>query len=159
MNLFVKTVNAKEFDALREQFEALDEDKTGYVDAEELSKALRKSSLDINEEQINAIIKEVDEAGNNKINYTEFLAATITTRDLLNENRLMMLFKEFDTDDTGYITKENLEEAFSKLEKTLSPSEIKIILDTHDSSKDGKISYEEFEKMMLGDDNNLVEFK
>lgn len=158
MNLFVKTVNAKEFDALREQFEALDEDKTGYVDAEELSKALRDSSLDVSEEQIIAIIK-VDEAGNNKINYTEFLMATITTRNLLNENRLMMLFKEFDTDDTGYITKENLEEAFSKLEKTLSPSEIKIILDTHDSSKDGKISYEEFEKMMLGDDNNLVEFK
>lgn len=158
MNLLIKSINGAEFDDLREQFELLDKDSTGNVDAEELSKALRNAKFVISEEQIDAIIKEVDDANNNTINYTEFLAATVKARKYLNDNRLMMLFKEFDTDDTGYITKENLEEAFSKLEKPISSTEINKILDTHDSSKDGKISYEEFAKMLLGDDNNLVEF-
>jgi calcium-dependent protein kinase len=159
MNLFVKIVNEKEFDALRKQFEAIDVDHTGDIDAEEISKALKQSNLEIDEAQIDALIKEIDDAGNNMINYTEFLAATVTTKNLLNDNRLTMLFREFDTDDTGYITKENLEEAFGKLEKSVSSQEIQAILETHDIAKDGKISYEEFTKMLLGDDERLVEFK
>lgn len=159
MNMLVKTVSANEFDKLREQFEALDEDKTGQVDAEELSRALKKSKLNISDEQIEAIIKEVDSAGNNMINYTEFLAATMTARKWLNDNRLMMLFKEFDIDDTGFITKENLEEAFHKLDKPITKADIKAILDAHDDSKDGKISYEEFCKMMLGEENALIEIR
>jgi Ca2+-binding EF-hand superfamily protein len=42
MNLFVKSANSKEFDALREQFEAIDVDHTGNIDAEEISKALKQ---------------------------------------------------------------------------------------------------------------------
>lgn len=41
MNLFVKVTNAKEFEVLRSQFEKLDENNTGNIDAEELSKALK----------------------------------------------------------------------------------------------------------------------
>ena len=159
MNLFVKTTNSNEFEKLREQFEKLDENNTGNVDAHELTKALQKSDLNIDEKQIEAIIKEVDAAGNNMINYTEFLAASMTARRLLNENRLLMLFKEFDTDDTGYITKENLEEAFTKLEKPLSKSEVEELMKQHDTSKDGKISYEEFCQIFLGEDDKLVELK
>jgi len=159
MNLFVKISNAKEFESLREQFEKLDENNTGNLDAEELSKALRKSSLDLPDDEVEKIIKEIDLAGNNMINYSEFLAATMTTRKLLNENRLLMLFKEFDTDDSGFITKENLEEAFTKLEKPLTKKEINKIIKEHDDSNDGKISYEEFCKMMLGDEDLLVELK
>ena len=159
MNLFVKTLNSVETEALREQFEALDEDHTGQIDASELSNALKKSNLNISDEQINSVIKEIDSAGKNMINYTDFLAATLTTRKLLNENRLMMLFKEFDTDDNGFITKENLEKAFLKLERPLSKQDIQAILAAHDDSKDGKISYDEFWKMMLGEEEHLVELK
>jgi len=93
------------------------------------------------------------------INYSEFLAATMKVRKLLNEDRLLMLFKEFDTDDSGYITKDNLQEAFSKLEKPLSQDEINQIIEEHDDSRDGKISYDEFCRMMLGHDDRLVELK
>ena len=159
MNLFVKTTNAKEFQALREQFEKLDVDHTGNVDAEELSNALKKSNLNLPYDRIEAIIKEIDSSGNNTIKYSEFLAATMSARKLLNENRLLMLFKEFDTDDSGYITRENLEEAFTKLEKPLTKAEINTIIEEHDDSRDGKISFDEFCKMLLGDDDELVELK
>jgi len=159
MNLFVKTSNAKEFDQLRKEFEKLDEDHTGQVDAEELSKALKKSDINFPEDRIEAIINEIDHKGNNSINYTEFLAATMTARKLLNENRLVMLFREFDTDDSGYITKENLEEAFHKLDSPLTKKQIQEIITEHDDSRDGKISFEEFSKMLLGEDDKLIELK
>lgn len=159
MNLFVKTLNPSDLEKLREQFEVLDENNTGQVDAAELSNALQKANLEIPEKQINAIIKEIDAADNNMINYSEFIAATLTTRSLLNESRLMMLFKEFDTDDTGFITKDNLQEAFKKINRPLSDKDIKMILEQHDDSRDGKISYEEFKKMMMGEEQHLVELK
>ena len=144
MNLFVKTLNINKFEQLRKQFEELDTNNTGQVDASELSLALKKSDLNIPEDKIDQIIKEIDTADNNMINYTEFLAATMTTRKFLNENRLLMLFREFDVDDSGYITKSNLEEAFTKLDRPLTTADIKAIIDTHDTSNDGMISYDEF---------------
>lgn len=159
MNLFVKTLNAKEIAEVRKTFESLDQDQTGKIDAQELANALKKADVDIPSKQIEMIIKEIDYAGNGQINYSEFLAATMTTRNLLNENRLLMLFKEFDTDDTGYITRENLVEAFEKLERPLSKKEIEEIISQHDGSKDGKISYDEFKTMMLGEENDLIEIR
>lgn len=158
MNIFVKTLKSNEFEKLREQFEALDENHTGQIDGANLSNALKKSNLNITDEQINAIIQEIDSTGNNMINYTEFLVATLTARKLLNEDRLMMLFKEFDTEDTGYITKKNLEAAFSKIDKPVSQDDIHAILVARADSNE-RISYEEFWKMMLGNDDELVELK
>lgn len=66
----------------------------------------------------------VDYAGNGKINYTEFLVATIEVRDVLSEDKLYALFKYFDTDSSGFITPQNLKEAFAKTGKDLSSKEI-----------------------------------
>jgi len=71
----------------------------------------------------------------------------------------MMLFREFDTDDIGYITTKNLKAAIERLQTTanknykqLTEVDIQNILAVHDDSKDGKISYEEFCTMMLGEE-------
>lgn len=45
-----------------------------------------------------------DYAGNGKINYSEFLAATVEIKKVLTYDRLWALFKYFDTDCSGYIT-------------------------------------------------------
>lgn len=158
MNLFVKMLKPKELTSLREQFEALDQDNTGKINASELAKALKESNVHFTDKQIEGIIKEIDYAGNGEINYSEFIAATLTTRNFLNENRLFMLFKEFDTDDSGFITKDDLIEAFEKLGKPISIQDIDQILKAHDGSKDGKISYDEFKTMMIGDSEELIEY-
>jgi len=66
---------------------------------------------------------------------------------------LKVLFKEFDVDNSGYITKDNLEEAFERLDKKVTKQEIKEIYEQHDHAKDGRISYDEFKIMMLGEDD------
>lgn len=158
MNLLVKTLNPKELDSLSEQFAAIDKDKTGTINAEELTKALKESKLSFTDKQIKGMIKEIDYAGNGIINYTEFIAATLKTRNFLNENRLYMLFKEFDKDNSDFITKDNLIEAFEKLDKPISKKEIEKIIEAHDTSKDGKISYDEFKAMMIGENQDLIEY-
>jgi len=54
----------------------------------------------------------MDYAGNGKINYSEFLAATLDVKTFLNDTRLRAIFQQFDTDNSGFITEENLYYAF-----------------------------------------------
>ena len=63
-------------DKLKEQFEAIDEDQTGLIDAKELAKAMKQCKLKMSDKEIDAIIKEVDFFGNG-INYSDFLSATM----------------------------------------------------------------------------------
>lgn len=160
MNILVKMLNPKEIRSLRIEFEKIDINNSGNIDASEISNALKATNQNIAESEIENIINEIDDNGNKQINYSEFIAATLNARKYLNESRLLLIFKEFDIDDTGFITMDSLKKAFEKLEKPLSNSDIKKILDAHDDSKDGKISFDEFKIMMLGeDDEELIELK
>lgn len=152
LSVFVKTLTAKQIGKLKEAFEKIDTDHTGYIDAEELSEAMKKSNLNVPAQEIDKIISEIDYRGNQQINYSEFIAATFSTKKILNDSKLQMLFKEFDIDNSGYITKENLVDAFEKFDKEISKEEIEKIIQTHDLANDGRISFKEFKVMMLGDD-------
>ena len=58
------------------------------------------------------MIKSVNFRGNGVINYSEFLAATMDLREMMSEERLQALFNFFDRDGSGYLTKDNIKEAF-----------------------------------------------
>ena len=60
------------------------------------------------DDEIKDIIKKTDYDGDNKINYTEFLAATMDLKTFLDESKLLAVFRKFDTDNSGYLTKENI---------------------------------------------------
>lgn len=51
---------------------------------------------------------------NCKLNYTEFLAATIETEKYLNKEKLWSLFKYFDARNQNYLEIQDLDEAFRK---------------------------------------------
>lgn len=93
MNLLVKMLDSKDLEGLRENFHRLDVDGTGMISAVELKRAISESNTNINEQEIDNIISEVDYQGNKFINYTEFLAATISVKKFLTDDKLMALFK------------------------------------------------------------------
>ena len=69
---------AKDVENLRKQFELIDTDHSGIIDANELAAAMKKNeSIQVPDDEIDKIIDEVDFAGNGQINYHEFLAATV----------------------------------------------------------------------------------
>ena len=79
--------------------------------------------------------------GTGEVKYCEFLAATIEAQGAISEERLAEAFDRLDSDDSGYISKENLREF---LGDDLPQEEIDEIIREADITKDGKISYAEF---------------
>lgn len=110
------------------------------ITADELKQALKQSEVNIPDAQIDAIIDEVDYMGNKKINYTEFLVATMDVQNFLDEQKFNALFQQFDTDGSGNITAENIVSAMQKLGHEITQEELENIMDQHDLAKDGVIS-------------------
>ena len=69
-----------------------------------------------------------------------------------------MMFKHFDVDDSGFISRENIAKVMTKNSKPLSDEEIEKALKAHDITNDGQLSYEEFRVMMTGTDAGHQEF-
>eukprot|EP00350_Pseudokeronopsis_sp_OXSARD2_P007526 CAMPEP_0170559776 /NCGR_PEP_ID=MMETSP0211-20121228/44892_1 /TAXON_ID=311385 /ORGANISM="Pseudokeronopsis sp., Strain OXSARD2" /LENGTH=58 /DNA_ID=CAMNT_0010873213 /DNA_START=140 /DNA_END=316 /DNA_ORIENTATION=+ len=58
----------------------MDVDHTGIIEADELADAIKTLSLDIPVDEINKIINSVNFKANGEINYTEFIAATLSAQ-------------------------------------------------------------------------------
>ena len=86
----------------------------------------------------------MDYYGNKQINYSEFLSATINLRHYLTDQRLQTLFNQFDTDDSGVITRENIFYAMQKLGQEITTQELDEIMKQHDKDGNGTLSFEEF---------------
>ena len=91
--MLVKMADSESIEGLRSEFQKLDKDGTGMISTDELKLAIKLNpSCDINEEQVDSIIDEVDYFGNHKINYTEFLVATLDVKNFLDDNKLQAIF-------------------------------------------------------------------
>ena len=131
-----------QIEQLRQMFQRLDLDGSGLINADELAQAMKSMNIGAADGEIDKIIREIDYVGNGKINYTEFLSATLEIKDTLTEEMLWRLFKKFDVDDTGFISKENLVEAFKRLGRSkLTLTDISEMIYAHDIAKDGQISF------------------
>ena len=108
-----------------------------------------QSNIDIPDEQVEKIIEEVDYFGNGRINYTEFLVATLDVKSFLNDNKLQAIFNQFDTDGSGNITKDNIISAMTKIGHLITYEELYKIMEEHYLQKDGVISYYEFKALFL----------
>lgn len=150
MNVLIKMLKDDEIEYLREEFRKIDKDYTGTISAKELEEAIRAMGKDITADEIKTIIGKVDYLENGKINYSEFLAATVSARTVITNEMLWALFKHFDTDNSGFISPENIKESFEKSGRVVSDSEIDKMLKDHDIEKNGKITFEEFKVMMGG---------
>lgn len=78
------------------------------------------------------MISEVDLRGDKKINYTEFLVATLDVQRFLDDNKLKAVFHQFDTDGSGSITKDNIINAMNKIGRPVSHKDLDEIMEEHD---------------------------
>jgi len=113
----------------------LDKDGTGMLSVVEIKQYIEKHHKDtFKDDEISNMLHELDSYGNGKINYSEFLAATVDVKTFLTEEKLKSVFCIFDTDNSGQISEENMQHAFSKLGLEVPPSELKAIMKAHDLS-------------------------
>lgn len=92
MNMLVKMADQKQIESLRSEFTKIDKDGTGLINAEELRSALKSSQMNLPDKKVDQIIDECDYFGNKKINYTEFLVATLDVKNFLDDNQMRAIF-------------------------------------------------------------------
>lgn len=139
----------REIQDLKQMFLGVDADGDGLISFSEFEICL--SGLGSNSVDSRKMYNLIDSNLNGKIDYTEFLAACLYSQKYLNINLLKEAFSYFDSDHSGYITKDELQVALSGRQMT-SPVIAQVcdeIMHSVDTNGDGKIDYMEFLVMML----------
>ena len=150
--LFIASrLDESEIDSLKKTFEAFNLQKDGQISYEELKKGLKELNCQkITDEELSELFKSIDVDKNGKIDYTEFLAATLQKKMYLKEERLYEAFCNFDLDGCGKITKEELMNVLKS--DPSQEKEIENIIKSIDKNGEGSINYKEFLEMMGYDD-------
>lgn len=65
---------------------------SGTIDAAELRQAVLDNHIDINEIELDSIIKQMDYENNGIINYNEFISSTFPVEKYLTKERINALF-------------------------------------------------------------------
>jgi len=132
-------------------FQLLDLNGDGKLSRDELIVGYQKIlGLQHAEEEVDAIMRAVDNNNSGTIDYTEFVMATMNRQKMLSKERLEAVFKLFDKDGNGYLTADELKEIFNPGNvKEIDDKVWTDLINEVDQNGDGKISYKEFKDMML----------
>lgn len=139
---------------LKDMFMALDADNDGTLTAQELKQGILKAGIKEMPDNLTEIMKDLDSDGSGFIDYTEFLAATLSRRQYMQEDIVWSAFRAFDKDGNGQISRSELAQVLSgdthNLEQAMhtNKDEIEGIIKEVDQDGDGEISFSEFFQMM-----------
>ena len=64
LNVLVKMLNPKDLQSLRDVFQSIDTDNSGFIELSELENAIKEAKFDITAKEIRHIIEELDYSGN-----------------------------------------------------------------------------------------------
>ena len=132
-------------------FNQIDLNGDGKITEHELYKGLcTKIKSDTLEDDVRKIYEKLDMDDDGYIEYEEFVRAAVSKDKFMGDNVLKFAFRFFDKDNSGKIDIGEIEKVFKKsiidlnhVEEALN----KIIYEV-DVNRDGKISFEEFSKVM-----------
>lgn len=128
---------------LRKAFNEFDTECNGIISIHEFRAAMEKSndvSYSYTQDQMDEMFHKI-KSKEGVIQYSEFLAATLEVHGRIVEERLAEAFDRIDSDDSGYISRKNLQEI---LGLDYSEERLNRILSDVETNKDGKICFDTF---------------
>ncbi|KAJ0692252.1 putative protein kinase CAMK-CDPK family [Helianthus annuus] len=147
LKVIAESMSEEEIKGLKAMFVNMDTDKSGSITYEELKTGLARLGSKLSEAEVKQLMEAADVDGNGTIDYIEFITATMHRHRLERDEHLYKAFCHFDTDNSGYITMDELETAMKQYGMG-DESTIKDIISEVDTDNDGRINYEEFCNMM-----------
>ncbi|CAM9168321.1 unnamed protein product [Discosporangium mesarthrocarpum] len=142
LNVIAKNLGCGDEGHLRKVFQSIDLDNNGEITVEELQQVVASEGLVGMQAEVLELLQEVDMDGNHRLDYNEFLAATLEKVVFLRDENLLKAFNHFDFEGKGHISCADLMQAFGTEDRARK------ILNDIDSNRDGIISFEEFKDMM-----------
>ncbi|EAZ09739.1 hypothetical protein OsI_32027 [Oryza sativa Indica Group] len=148
MKVVAKNLPVEEMDKYTQMFHKMDKDNSGNLTLEDLKLGLQINGHPVPETEIEMLLEAGDIDGNGTLDCEEFVTVLLHIKKKSNEEYLPKAFKFFDKDGNGFI---EMEELMDALGDELGPTEqvVKDIIRDIDTDKDGRISYQEFESMMI----------
>ncbi|KAL6629757.1 hypothetical protein ACP70R_029522 [Stipagrostis hirtigluma subsp. patula] len=151
LRALASTLNEEELADLKDQFDAIDVDKSGSISIEEMRHALAKDlPWRLKGPRVLEIIQAIDSNTDGLVDFKEFVAATLHIHQMAELDserwglRCQAAFRKFDLDGDGYITPEELR----MMQHTGLKGSIEPLLEEADIDKDGRISLSEFRKLL-----------
>ncbi|OWM66440.1 calcium-dependent protein kinase 28-like isoform X2 [Punica granatum] len=149
LRALASTLDEDELADLKDQFDAIDVDKNGYISLEEMKQALAKDlPWKLKESRVLEILQAIDTNTDGSVDFHEFVAATLHVHQLEEHNsekwfqRSQVAFEKFDIDKDGFITPEELR-MHTGLRGSIDP-----LLEEADIDMDGRISLSEFRRLL-----------
>ena len=132
-------------------FNQIDLNGDGKITGEELYLGLKQRlNSDTLVEDVKHIFSVLDMNNDGFIEYEEFVRAAVSKEKFMGENALKFAFRFFDKDNSGLIELKEIETVFKNSvndKEHMEDAFNKIIFEV-DKNRDGKISFEEFSKVM-----------
>lgn len=152
LKVVVKLLSNEQIDELRQAFEAIDTGNTGFITVDELQQAMTAAGLTLAGDEISSkdyagVIAEADYLHQGQLNYTEFVIATLDRKKVVTEEVLYNAFKQFDKDNRGYITPENLAQVFKHAGYEADPTEYAAMIHDYDLAGE-QIDFDSFRHIL-----------
>lgn len=104
--------------------------------------------MNLGDDEIESIISAMDTDKNGAINYTEFIAATLS-RDTVNHDKILQAFDMMDKNGDGFIEESELAEMVGQEAGGIDVRMLKGLIKQADTDGDQRIDINEFKKMLL----------
>ena len=121
----------------------------GTIDMKELRAAMKAMGYDASKDELKKVRFDLDKEIGEEVNFEEFLSI-MTGRMSRHDTReeIDNIFKLFDEDNTGFITFRNLKRICQELGEDIPDSELQDMIEEADKDGDGKVSSDDFWKIM-----------
>ena len=142
-----KISTEKDLEKLKNFFMQLDVDNSGTLTIDEIEKAFKEIDIGITEDELKQIWEGLDFHQDGQINYSEFLAAMVSSFNFQKEEKLWSVFNLFkeNSGNKNYITYDSLNNAAKALNLNINENEIKKCFEKDDE----EIDFETFKKLIM----------
>ena len=142
-----KIHNEKEILQLKQLFNEFDTDNSGNLSMVEIRKGFKHLGIEIDEKELEKIWEGLDFHKDGEVNYTEFLAAMISTYKFTKEENLWIVFNYLKENNSknDYISIENLINMCNSMNLPINEEEIRKNLDGY---RPDRLDFDDFKKIM-----------
>lgn len=138
----------EQIEEFRDAFNLFDTDHSGSISATELSTVMKSLGLTPNETDVLDLMNEIDQDGNNEIDFDEFLSLMARQAGVKDsEQEIIEAFKVFDKNGDGHISKSELQNVLQSIGEKLTEEELDTMFNEVSNGK-GEISIEQFAALL-----------